>query len=287
MRHIITLSSVPPRFPLIGHALKALLAQTSRPEAVELYIPRSYRRFPQWSGNLPEVPEGVRIVRVEEDLGPATKVLPAVRAYRGQNIEILYVDDDVFFAADWAAASLKLRPLHPNTVICAVAVQINEWGYDWTADDLTPRAVRNRGQKGFFGRYLRRKLRKAFPRYSGDMRLTAWGSLYKESGYGDVAEGFGGVMVRPDFFDDAVFDIPPVLWAVDDFWLSGHLARRGIPIWVDRSVAKMSMIGDLNEQFALNQAVLDGVDRKAANRACIDYMRETYGIWGGTAAIST
>ena len=39
--------------------------------------------FVQPGGGLPEVPEGVRIVRVEEDLGPATKVLPAAQAWRG------------------------------------------------------------------------------------------------------------------------------------------------------------------------------------------------------------
>ena len=80
MRHVITLSTIPPRFAGIGPALRSLVAQRSRPEAVELYIPRSYRRFPDWGGGLPEVPEGVRIVRVDEDLGPATKILPAARA---------------------------------------------------------------------------------------------------------------------------------------------------------------------------------------------------------------
>ena len=38
MRHVITLSTIPPRFAGIGPALRSLVAQRSRPEAVELTI---------------------------------------------------------------------------------------------------------------------------------------------------------------------------------------------------------------------------------------------------------
>ena len=98
MRHVITLSTIPPRFSQIGPTLRSLVRQRARPEAVELYIPQSYRRFPQWGGALPEVPDGVTIIRVEEDLGPATKILPAAKAYRGQGVELIYGDDDRVFS---------------------------------------------------------------------------------------------------------------------------------------------------------------------------------------------
>ncbi|OZA04987.1 MAG: hypothetical protein B7Y02_15940 [Rhodobacterales bacterium 17-64-5] len=132
-----------------------------------------------------------------------------------------------------------------------------------------------------------RAVDRTFPRYFGQVRLKAFQTRFSASGYGDVAEGFGGVLVRPEFFDDAVSDIPPILWAVDDVWISGHLTRRGIPIWVEMAGARISNIGDMNETFALYRAELDGARRDDANRACVDYMREPYGIWGGKAAQST
>jgi hypothetical protein len=73
-RYVISLSAIPPRFAHLGPVLDSLLRQRPRAEAVLLYIPKSYRRFPEWDGALPDVPEGVEIRRVEEDLGPATKL---------------------------------------------------------------------------------------------------------------------------------------------------------------------------------------------------------------------
>lgn len=260
--------------------MKALLNQSSRPEAVKLYIPRTYRRFPQWSGTLPEVPEGVRIVRVDEDLGPATKILPAARAYRGQDIELLYVDDDRIFSRNWAKASLKLRKKHPGTALCGQAFPVTRYGFDWHGGRDQPRMVWA-SDKVNRRRFRRRALiSAAFPRRLGGLTVEVWPSVMGVSGYCDIAEGFCGVMVRPEFFDDAAFDIPPVVWAVDDVWLSGHLARRGIPVWADRKLVRISTVVEVDQAFPLHMAVLDGVGREAANRACIEHMRLTYGIWG-------
>ena len=101
-----------------------MLQQTLRPEAVELYIPMAYRRFPDWGGALPLVPEGVRIIRSTQDFGPATKILPAARAYRGDKVELIYADDDQFYAPDWAAGFLAARKLHPHAALCAAATRL-------------------------------------------------------------------------------------------------------------------------------------------------------------------
>jgi hypothetical protein len=281
MRHIISLSTIPPRFDAIGPTLQGLIAQTSRPEAIELYIPNSYRRFPQWGGALPSVPDGVTIVRTDEDLGPATKILPAARAYRGQTVELLYVDDDILFTRDWAQTSLSLRKAHPRTAICSASFPVRSKGFNWTADGPLPRTVAapcSDRQPGFvFRRFLKRVLGIG----RDGTRKTLFAHKLKSSGYSDVAEGFGGVMVQPDFFDDLVYDIPQVLWLVDDVWLSGHLARRGIPIWAERSLNLGTVLLDTSDTFPLHRLVADGADRIAANVACIQHMRATYGVWGG------
>ena len=84
---IITLSSIPPRFDLIGPTLESLTAQSSPVDAVELHVPRSYRRFPDYDGRCPKVPAGVSILEAESDLGPASKVLHAVRRHRDDRVE--------------------------------------------------------------------------------------------------------------------------------------------------------------------------------------------------------
>ena len=120
MRYVISLSTIPPRFASVGPCLNALLRQTARPEAVELYIPHSYRRFPQWGGGLPEVPAGVTIVRVDEDLGPATKILPAARAWRGQDVELFFVNSRFSQFDQQLFAGFGLRPQATQFVFALV-----------------------------------------------------------------------------------------------------------------------------------------------------------------------
>ena len=77
-----------------------------------------------------------------------------------------------------------------------------------------------------------------------------------------------------------------MLWTVDDIWLSGTLTRLGVPIWADKDLFDVREILATSQHYALYKAVIEGANRVAANRACIDYMRETYGIWGGVATQS-
>jgi len=283
MRHVISLSTIPPRFAEIGPTLLSLVRQRSRPEAVELYIPRSYRRFPKWGGTLPEVPDGVNIIRVEEDLGPATKILPAARTYRGQDIELLYADDDNHYASDWAERFLKVRRLLPNAALCAVGLTLQKAGRDWNSSEPLPRAVNAPGAGAQFGYHLRRLLDLAWRQDASKSRLRQKYRKIDRSGYIDIAEGFSGVALRPEFLDDEAYTIPPVLWAVDDIWISGHLARRGIPIWADKGLNRSREFAVLYRNNALFKSVIDGADRRQANLACVGYMRATYGVWGGAA----
>jgi hypothetical protein len=285
MRHVITLSTIPPRFSDIAPTLASLVRQRSRPEAVELYIPKAYRRFPEWGGALPAVPDGVKIVRVDADFGPATKILPAARAYRGQDIELIFCDDDHFYAPDWSQQLLKVRKAHASAAACVSATTVARMGRDWTAD-AEPRAIvapRRQEQLGF---HLHRLLDAVLKRNTGAARLEAPFRKLDRSGYADIAEGNAGVVIRPEFLDDEAFDIPAVLWAVDDVWLSGHLARRQIAIWADKRANRARPILPISRNQPLYRSVIEGADRPTANLACVDYMRATYGIWGGEATKS-
>jgi len=58
---IASLSTVPPRFGLLRPTLVSLLAQSRRPDRVLVTIPKRYRRFPDWDGRPPDLPDGVEL----------------------------------------------------------------------------------------------------------------------------------------------------------------------------------------------------------------------------------
>ncbi len=274
---IVSLSSIPSRFGLLEPTLNCLLRQSARPDRILLHIPRRYRRFPDWDGRLPEVPPGVEIVRVEEDLGPATKVLFAAQAHRGQDVDILLCDDDRRYKPHWAQTFVDARPAHPDACLAIAGFEANRYGQSAMKDRLQPRARRRsraldlRFQAQMAWEWL-------FPPVERKFLREPTRQLFRQSGYVDCFEGFCGAMVRPDFFDDAAMDIPPVVWSVDDVWLSGQLARRGVPIWL--------IAGQHDTQHtpagisdALYMARIEGADRDEANKRCIAYFRDTHGIW--------
>ena len=104
---IISLTTIPPRFKYVQECLWSLLVQTAEVAAVNLYIPRGYKRFGYAESDLPKLPNGVNLRVVDEDLGPATKILPACREYLGQDVFILCCDDDKIYDRDWAQRFLN------------------------------------------------------------------------------------------------------------------------------------------------------------------------------------
>jgi glycosyltransferase involved in cell wall biosynthesis len=274
---LITLTTIPPRFAGLGPTLRSLLDQREPADEVRLYVPRRYRRFPDYDGALPEVPEGVTIVRPESDFGPASKVLHAVRAFRERpDVDILFCDDDRHYPPEWSQVFFAARAEHPEAAIAPIS---------WSTAELfgTPRSAPPAPQA------VRASRRLDLP-WQAKKALWDIGTLFglkteapshahiRTAGYRDIFQGYGGVMVRPGFFDDDVFDIPPVLWSVDDIWLSGMLAKAGTPIWAPARI-KGPRLQPNHDAAPLYAAVIDGADRRTADRQCFDYMRERFGVW--------
>ena len=260
---IISLTSIPPRLARIGPTLKSLLQQDARIDGVILWIPESYRRSEFGSFTLPALPAGIEVRRCDFDYGPATKILPATQAFRGHNVRILYCDDDRLYDPGWAARLLAVSDKHPGACIAEV------------------------------GEVVALTLKKAFkatPLYRGLALATLglFSSCYRhgmralevEAGRVDICKGYGGVLVRPEFFTPAAFDIPDLLWTVDDIWLSGQLAVNRIPIH-KASATELSHKTDLADVDALVDYVYADHHREQANAACIHYFQERHGIWRG------
>lgn len=267
---VITLSTIPPRFHLLRPTLLSLLSQRLRAAEVRLYIPYKYRRFPDWDGQLPNVPAGITIVRCDEDLGPATKVLPAARDLKGQDVDILFCDDDKIYDAGWHGRFKMEAARKPGHCI----VEVGETFPD-IADVGRPADRLPRSRWKVKDRHYRMKRIASLFLHKPELGMP---------GYVDQISGFAGVFVQPEWFDELFYNIPDVMWTVDDPWISGHLERRGIPIWMigqnsRRAEGKGSCVS------ALLDFVEDGQDRVDADLLVIDYFRQQHGIWKKTDTV--
>lgn len=273
---IVSLSTIPSRFGLLGPTLESIIKQNIHIDAIEVYIPKTYKRFPDYDGSLPQVPEGVTVVVIDEDLGPATKVLPAAKKHRGEDVEILYCDDDRICPPNWAKAFLEARKQRPDDAITAAGWEVSQLGIKYTST-MQPRVVplRSRWDLPYRVRRINQKINEI--KLGRKLPKPRRSRNFKRGGYIDIMEGYGGVLVKPSMFDDACYDIPNNLWSVDDIWLSGCMARQGIGIWANQ-------IGEVpEEQFdiadALYESTINGMNRIEANLACAKYLQDEFGIW--------
>lgn len=270
---IVSLSTIPSRFERLNKTLQSLLAQSVRAERIEVYIPKYYKRFPEWSpSQLPQVPSGVDIIRIDDDLGPATKILPAARRYAGHKVDIVYCDDDRAYPNDWLKTMIKERDRRPIDAITNCGWVLKNTLQHRQRPIELPRTLD-------LPYKLTRLVQIGIQTVSG-RKVTkpqrSW--RFIRPGYIDVMEGFSGVMVKPSMFDSTAFSIPAGLWSVDDIWLSGIMAKNNIGIWLNPN-GQLPPVEESDVEDPLYKAVLEGLDREQANQACIDYMRKEFGIW--------
>ena len=274
MTTIVSLSTIPTRFDGLYPVLENLLAQDIKPDEVRLYIPHKFRRFPEYDGGFPDVPKGINIVRPEEDLGPASKVLFAANDLNGEDCDIFFCDDDMLFEPDHFSRMRAARAGRKDICVTAQAGFIWQEGREM-APVRKPAAIRN--PKNF--QYRLKRLGQFWREWrTGQKEDKPYHPDITQAGYVHIAHGYGGVLVRPEFFDTLFYDIPPVLWTVDDYWLSGQFERKGVPIWGAAGFSKPKETAS-REVSALFDSVVDGANRGQANAACVRYMRDTYGIW--------
>ena len=267
---VLSLSSIPPRFGGLPKFFAHLARQDLRPDLVELNLPDSYRRFPGPVPSLPGLPDWVRVCRGGADLGPATKILPTLARHRGADVRLVYCDDDRIYDRAWLARLVGAQHAHPECAICDSG---------WIIADAQPPAD------------------PALPLTKGQARRAKWlraASLglwqrhrlqFRRAGEVQIAEGFGGVLLRGAWLDDSARHLPDLAWPVDDIWLSGALARRGIAIRVSQGARRSNRL-TRDDRAALSGAVIDGRGRDAQNAACIAYLRATYGIWPRMSAVT-
>ena len=261
---VITLTTIPSRFALLGPTLDSLVRQ-DLPAPVELWIPRQYRRFPRWDGLLPAVPPGVSLRRCDTDWGPATKIIPAVLERAGQDTDLLFCDDDSLYAPDFHRRFKDLRQQRPDAALAALGRHLKMLGLPEST-----RAPRMR----------RLPHDQVAPLLAGPQAHSIPVPLVAQSGYADLLGGWCGVMVRPSFFHPALAEGPGRWWPVDDVWLSALLEAAGTPIWVEGAILP-PIRRQAGGRDALTLMTHDGLDRAGLDRGCAQDMAQRLAIWQG------
>jgi hypothetical protein len=190
-RLVVTLTTIPERGAALIPTLRSLLDQTWPADRIVIAWPEATRSGKPYPAP-PPLPEGVDLLACQDE-GPATKLLPTLKAE--PDAVLVVVDDDVIYPVDFLETLLRAHRAERKA-----ALGLRGHG--------TSRAVDPRDIDHIFATAV------AAP--------TAV----------DVLMGTWGYLVPPGSLDDAVHDFsnwPPELRWVDDYWISGHLARRGVP----------------------------------------------------------
>ena len=279
---VISLTSIPPRFPKLFKTLNSLKQQRYPVGRLELCLPKRFKRFPDFEVSNVEVPDGVVLREVEKDLGPATKVLPTAMAWRGRDVSILYCDDDKEFDPDWATGFLKSFAFykakgHDRFALASVGVCVDWYNGATSAIEKHRRPARQKPMLDFSYRWRKIKHQLSTKFLGNSASVPSRSRWFSSSGQIDIMEGYGGVLVEPQFFQQSDLEIPDPIWRVDDIWLSGLLASRQIPIFANH----YSKLPQAHEfvGHGLAEEVASGLTRKDLDQMAIRYFQRKFGVW--------
>lgn len=267
MKKIISLTSIPPRFKYLKSTIDSLINQNFSDE-IRVNIPKRYRRFKDWDGIVPNFGTKINIVRCEEDLGPATKVLPTALDYKNQNVQILFCDDDGIHPKNWVKNLFEFQAKMPNTAVATWGRCINELP-NIKLDSHKVYAELQRIETDF--RYRSERILQ---------RLIGYQPLHRpmrSEGFAQLLLGVGGVVVKPHFFNSSALDIPDEAFLVDDIWLSAQLAANGIEIYCPRRFP-VPVAGDGESVHALYDLAIGG-GRRELNYKALVWCRENLKVW--------
>lgn len=252
MNTVACVTTIPSRMQFLDRTLNSLVEQDDPFDRIFLCIPHWSVRF-----DCPyEIPESlanrtdVTIVRCT-DFGPATKILGLLEANPPDlrpDTKIFFCDDDRIYPPTYWRQFKQASEAHPDAVICLATTPF--WKFFVDGDPSYDRTSADEVPVGKYG---------------------------VRSGWVDIFEGFGGVVVQPRFFDlPRAVAIPSEFRLVDDIWLSGHLRSNGRSVWGVCAPCPQTHDGDAADPLSR----LEGDnERFLCNRRCIAYYQTTAHLW--------
>jgi hypothetical protein len=252
---IACLTTLPSRLPHLHWTLKSLLAQDPVPARIRLHLPEHSRREqvdyrpPEWLTRL----RSVELVRCP-DLGPATKLLPALDL--PERTPLLVVDDDRLYPPGFLAHLERFD---------SRATGLSGWR---VPSDLTDRPTT------------------LWSNLAGLPPTPLKCSRLRKPVRIDVLQGFSGYRVEPGYFGPEVYDYshaPEAAFYVDDVWISAHCRSER---WVEpfaRFPIQHPILADLYRRTSLGRVNSgQGNNERRANTIMIRHFR---GRWPAASPI--
>ena len=124
MKYIVSFTTSPCRISKCQPMLDSILNQTRKPDLIILNIPKIFSRTGE-SYVVPEnISENVVVNIIEDDLGPATKIVPTVAYlnklnYDKDSTRIIYLDDDIKYMEKMIETYEMVISKNDNSVWCA------------------------------------------------------------------------------------------------------------------------------------------------------------------------
>lgn len=202
-RIVVSLSTIPDRIDKIGPTIGSLLDQTYPVNEIAINIPWKSRKgmeytIPPWLQEMSDDTKScVKIYRVEEDVGPGTKLIPTLQREQ-DDVMVIAVDDDVIYH------SKTVQVLFERYVKSGKKHAVTNFGIILQNDGSLPTMISR--VSGFFTRSHEVDLLQGFSGFLTTRRMFK---------YHDVYELKNG---------------PKEAISVDDIWFSGWLNLSGTKI---------------------------------------------------------
>lgn len=195
---IVSLTTHGLRIHSVSYAIESLFAQTLKPDRVVLYLGEAEFAKQQLPISLMRQVDRGLDLRYVADIGPHTKLIPALREF--PEATIITVDDDYMYSMDLIERLVRVHESHPGAVCCGSSV------------------VMKKAKDGRLMPY------KTYPFCYSDTDFESHSLL---------AEGFGGALYPPHIFPDTVFDVAllqELAPRADDLWFKAMELLAGIPV---------------------------------------------------------
>jgi hypothetical protein len=123
---IVSLTSYPPRFVTLFPTLQGLLSQTVRADRIILWV--SHTDLDLLPGKIRALEKAGLEIRVTQDIGSYTKIIPALNKF--PEAFIITADDDLYYRTSWIEDLVSGWNGSKNQIVCHRAHQIkfNEAG---------------------------------------------------------------------------------------------------------------------------------------------------------------
>ena len=186
MKIYVSLTTISSRIKNIRYVIDSILNQTRKVDAVKLFISSEPFLFDKGIAES-DIPDDLKMLRdsgmieiiYTKNIGPYRKLIPLLKEKQNEDCVIITADDDVVYPNDWTERLLGASEKNPRSVISFRNryIEIGE----------------NRDIKGY----------RSWPLMTRDFCLKNQNKIIENKIF---PTGIGGILYKPSFFNDIVFD---------------------------------------------------------------------------------